>query len=254
MGYFEMRRDSFSAEGEDSWWGDGCIAAYQFKGATSEADSLIDLTGHGYNLSEVNNPVWDTSKGFFLVSNKYLNCTTLNALDTINTIIIRYSALPSTDGFIGFSQIKGSSGGYEQIKNMGLMARVKFYYQQNGTDKYLNKPGPGILCSYIPDSYSSAEGHGNLIYRYASRKLNSSGVLASTRTKLYADGEPMVTSIQQVITGVTQLYSSDSPNTANSYTLSGDTHGGHYVLAAAFYTDALSADDIRERSLAMAGI
>lgn len=247
MNYFTVRRDS-GAGSSDEWWGDDCIAAYRFKGAESEAQSRVDLTGHGYDLTRQNNPTWDAENGAYL-KNGWLSNSDLNALDTVRTIVIRYSELDDTNyAFLPFSQIKGTNG-YNVTKDLFVYGRFRLHYAKNGVEKWNESNFPAILSSYIPASYDWVEGAGKLSYYLGDQKLNSSGVLGasisdSRKCRMYYNGSP-VTLEKVTIDNVTNLYSDNSPNVNYSYSLCSQS-AGWYVQAASFYSSVLSEDRQRE--------
>ena len=253
MDYFTIRRDGIpDGEELENWWGDNCIAAFRFKGAASASAARTDLTGNGYNLGRQNNPEWDAAKGYHLFldggTHNYLSNSDLNALDTVQTIIIRYSGLPGTSKvFLPFSQIKGTTPAYDVTKDMFVYARFCMNYVKAGAQKELRTNFPAIFRSWISNQYSPD--YGKLSYRIADAKLPSSGVLGATRTNLFLNGTLMTMSSVS-LENVTQIYSSGSPNVDYSYTLAGSGNGGHWVAAAAFYSEALGT--ARQRDVANA--
>jgi len=246
MNYFTVRRDS--AGSSDNFWGDDCIAAYRFKGAESEEQSRVDLTGHGYDLTRQNNPTWDAENGAYL-KNGWLSNTDLNALDTVRTIVIRYSELDDTNyAFLPFSQIKGTNG-YNVTKDLFVYGRFRLHYAKNGVEKWFETNFPAILSSYIPASYDWVTGAGKLSYYIGDQKLNSSGVLCACindnrQCSMYYNGSK-VTLEKVTIDNVTAEYSDNSPNVGYSYTLAQQS-AGWYVQAASFYSSVLSDDRQRE--------
>lgn len=117
---------------ESDWWTAGgissanCLAAYQFKGASSETVARTDLTGHGYTLTKWSStsgklaPSWSKANGFYIGAtasdygiNPTLYNTTLNG-KAIKSIVIRYDGFsassldghsivlaPGSDGYAG---------------------------------------------------------------------------------------------------------------------------------------------------------
>lgn len=103
-----------------------CLAAYQFKGASSETVARTDLTGHGHTLTKWSStsgklaPSWSKANGFYIGAtasdygiNPTLYNTTLNG-KAIKSIVIRYDGFsassldghsivlaPGSDGYAG---------------------------------------------------------------------------------------------------------------------------------------------------------
>ena len=68
-----------AASSADTWWDlngtiTSCIAAYQPKGATSYAASLVDVTGNGHDATEGTTPDWASGTGwtFDAANSEYL--------------------------------------------------------------------------------------------------------------------------------------------------------------------------------------
>lgn len=101
--------------GSAGWWlpsgmvESDCFAAFQFKGAASEADALIDKTGHGYNLAKSSSDItWNKDTGFSWVNNlsgqSTLNNSNLSN-QTVKSAVIRYADAGSN---VWFTAVNGS--------------------------------------------------------------------------------------------------------------------------------------------------
>lgn len=139
------------------------ICAYQFKGVQSEAESLTDLTGHGHNLYKVNNPQWDTVRGFYFPLSRvfYSNQNLLNQLqastsDPYNyyTCIIRAgnllpfpnarvreASLSYADKFRRFLGYRVDGDGTTQFNNGTVLGRF-------GTN--FKCPNEGVFANVMP--------------------------------------------------------------------------------------------------------
>ena len=219
------------------WWipsgisATNVIAAYRFKGASSETEARTDLSGHGYTLSKANSPVWTSANGFDMShANAYLSNSTLNSLTTIKTIIIRFAGLPTTNGVLyPMSQIKGTYG--TGTKNPMIYARFKL---TNGSST-ISTNYPVVIVSWS---------NSKLKYYVANTKLGAEGVIGYSSARIYIGGvlksstSPTTKTVESVLTTETNLA------TSYSYTL--DRFGGGKIYAAAFYSVDLNANQHKE--------
>lgn len=69
-----------------------CLAAYQFKGAGSEASALSDLTGNGKTLTKTGTVTFDNNTGYtFAAGNMAVRSLNNTEVTDIKSVIIRYS-------------------------------------------------------------------------------------------------------------------------------------------------------------------
>ena len=94
--------------GSGGWWlppnfdPADCLAAYQFKGAGSEAASLSDLTGHGYTLTKTdpqNLMDFDTNEGWIFARNAWKGARALDndsidkSINGIKSFVMRFKKI-----------------------------------------------------------------------------------------------------------------------------------------------------------------
>lgn len=207
-----------------------CLAAYQFKGASSETVALTDLTGHGYTLTKSGSPTWATGTGFTMGTSGLLQNATLNKLTTIKTIILRYSNLPSTDNKLYIaSQIKGRTS--LGTDNPLLYYRLSMSRFVNGAGVVTNINYPVVITSWNTDT-------SKLYIKKGDTKLASSGTLGYSNNVIYANGTAQTTTSETLACESTSTEQTNL-STSTSHTL--HNGGGVRLLAAAFYNVNLTA-------------
>ena len=264
MKYFEVR--SYFEGVEDAvddntipvkkWWTDDAIAAYQFKGASSQSKALKDKTGNGYDLSRTHgsgasSPSWTTANGFYFNNNSWLTNSALNKRQDIKTIIVRMKSMPN---YKMVAYPKGSSGN-AIIYNPVLCYGATIY---TGTAGWQNYSKPIVMVSIKPPevmwgvsdeelwTYASM-GKCTLTYYEGASTVSGTGVLACTNKKIFFNG------VNQNATKKTVQLQTNQHNQFGTTpcTLRGD---GGYILAAAFYNKVLSDSKINDISEVMAEI
>ena len=258
-GYLEWKRDAMI--GAVPWWNignpDDCIAAYQFKGVSNETTALTDLTGHGYNLNKNFDPQWDSTQGYFLQNNKFLNATELHNVETIGTIVVRYAGLTKSETeLVQFTNIK-AQGYYDFYHHFVFSARLKFSYLRANYStswEWVDMNRQGIVSKWILNP-NNAYWNEMLVYNYANVDLCKdyrSGVLASTRNQLFLNGAK-ITTTEKRIQHVTQMQNAGMGN-QNNQTLS-PSKTGHWVIAAAYYKPTITSEqthkDLYDRMMAI---
>lgn len=163
------------------WWlpsgvaAANCLAAYQFKGAASEAAARTDLTGHGYTLSKWDSLSWSSANGFERVSgNSRLSNTTLCSKN-IRSFAIKYSNhVPANNGPIVEG---GGSSGFAVLFISGL--------QKDG-----GKLWDGTESSWTTVPIIPKNNNGEVLK--ATSNASASGVIGVTaQTAIYMNGTAM---------------------------------------------------------------
>lgn len=221
---------------ESSWWTAGgistanCLAAYQFKGASSETVARTDLTGHGYTLTKYNSPTWATGTGFTLPTNAYLQNSSLNG-QNIKSIVIRFAGMPTTTGTTYALSLPGGSG-----NNRFLYVRLRDLGYFNGANIYNADTNYPVLV-YAWNQYETSGTTPRFRFRYyqGSTKLGATGVLGFSGTALYSNGVAQTTTAE-----LTNTESTGTPiSGTNRFTIG--QGAGYSVIAAAFYSVDLTA-------------
>ena len=122
-----------------------CLAAYQFKGATSETEALTDRTGHGYTLTKSGSPSW-ASAGFTIPAYGGLNNTTLRDKSPV-TVIARFDNFNPAKNQIGGSSYQAAivyesndraTRDYQRLYLSTSYATHSFYWVGSGALGYQN--------------------------------------------------------------------------------------------------------------------
>lgn len=223
MRFLEEKRRALMSS---NWWvAPSCIAAYRFIGASSRDDSLRDWTGHGHTLT-YNNTQWSASGGWNINgSSDWLNNTSLNG-KAIKTIIIRYSNLSRQSGNTTFFASPGGSN-----NDAWLCAQYAFNYYANGEWLGDNSTYPAFVTSFKGLETSP------ITARRASSTLPTSGVFGGASNALYLGGS--------VLSSSNRSRSFEALSNQNishdKHTIWAGSHGSFRALAAAFYSDTLTA-------------
>ena len=254
-GYLEWKRDAMI--GATPWWNPGidlnnCIAAYQFKGASSQSVALQDLTGHGHTLVAPRGITWSASKGVTFGYNSGNQFLTVQSGDTLRTsaqvkaIVVYYSghtslsdALYSRKGIrfsrLSFAQSNSYLGNYSEYDGCPILwGALSFARKVNDewvddTSKY-----PGIWSKWVRNGDDKTKW--KLTYYRGTSTIPQTGVLACDPTQLYLDGNPMGMNPKQTVQ-CEDLMTTEIGGSGNSY------HEGYEILqnnnfsiyAAAFY-------------------
>ena len=242
--YFEWKKRALMMAASGIWYlppgvnESDVLAAYQFKGADSAAAALQNLaeTGSTYDLVGQRSPTWDASTGYNLGIGEgaYLSSSNLNTLTTIKTIVIRYAGLSTSNSArLPLSLIKGrTTAGTD---NPLFWARPNFRITYNGNESAISSSYPTIVTALNTST-------NKLTYKVGDVKAAASGVLACDASHIYKDGSAITLTSHTVdcdgaITTESNLY------TQYSYTLASNSAYSYYVIAAAFFSKVLSADD-----------
>jgi len=224
MKYLEMKKRAISSGG---WWVDSsCLAAYRFKGANNSSAALLDMTGHGYHLTNVGGTSWSADSGFNLNhSGRYLTNSTLNGLGIL-TIIIRFMnltavAVPIGDTYtIQFSRPNSTSG---------LLGRFQINITANTETTHYDSGH----TAWLSDTNSTSP----MVYRESNADTPTSGILGGSSNYLYLNGARWAS---------TNRSRNHDPNGAggwNGVATIGRAHGSNgkfNALAAAFYSARLT--------------
>lgn len=222
-----------------------CLAAYQFKGAASASAARTDLTGHGYTLTESNSPTWTSANGYYFGSGAYLGNSTLNALKTVKTIVIRYSGLSTaTAARLPLSLIKGQTTA--GTSNPLLWARPNFRIIYNTAETMISSSYPCIVTALNTST-------NKLTYKLGSAKAPATGVLACDASNIYLNGTAQ-TLTSHTVNCDSSITTESNIHTQYSYTLASNSSYPYYVIAAAFYNVTLSATQHKEVADAMLSI
>lgn len=139
MSSYLERKKRFLIMGSGGWWcppnfdPDDCLAAYQFKGAGNEADSLIDLTGHGYTLTKTGDDllIFNNDTGYtFNGRNRPLRNLHNSSVTGIKSVIVRYSDISGSIGQMAFSvqyhnfSSEGHEGAYHGLIGAYVSDRI----------------------------------------------------------------------------------------------------------------------------------
>ena len=217
-----------------------CIAAYRFSGVASESKARTDLTGHGNTLSKVSSGTvtWTSANGFYLQgSYPYLYTKSLYNMSDVKSIVIAYSGLTqntATTVFVPFSVLYLPANTATTKPN--FYARLYFGYYENGTHKWFNNSGPGVITGYKNNT---------LTFRYYSKgRLPENGVCgysSGSSGVIYSKGNAL-TMVSKTINNVDSLDTTQIGNTNTSgLVCDGIKTYPYYVKAAAFYNVSLTA-------------
>ena len=216
------------------------LAAYLFKGKSSDTEALKDVTGHGYNLTKVtengHTPTLSSANGYYFdevwgTLSGYLNNDSLNG-KTIKCIIVRYSGLTRTErGFLigacgsnGKAQVYAASGSYkngEHYVNYGTPGFVTVWGGNNvGTIKYRNGTmTSGTLCCNLDSGVMYVNG-------------STSAESLTTKAGVFTDGIDQKKTFGNAHSGMSDWN--------NGY------HAGKYIQAAVFFSKELTAAQQKE--------
>lgn len=223
---------SFNA---NPWWlptgllASNCIAAYRFKGASSEANALLNVNNTAtYPLTKVGGTVtWNQSTGFYIPAT--------NGYGLHNASITSFTSV-----FARFSDVaSGSSEAILVTPAAGYTLMAKAAYS-DGAAKYKNAPGIIDFTSSPGTGYhmSTYYGNGVLGWNRASRLLYINGVSQSLSTisPVWIEG------------GTYILIGQGRPDVILT------SFASYNLQAVAFYNTELTAAQVVQLSTAMAAL
>lgn len=220
------------------WWQpdgimrENVIAAYQFKSAASETESLFNLVNrNALELSKNNGGiVWSWTNGFF-IPGIHLAGLVNTSLSTFSCAVFRYSDLDIN--FNGAAVLTGTANGYRIFAKAGYSAGTnRYYFKAHGFIKGTNTIDLTARGSFVEN------GVGVLGFNRTSEKFYKNGVgLSETFTKDSSDANSSAGNI---------AIGQGGPHTL--------TYTSYYVQAAAFYNIELNQIQHAELALAMGQI
>ena len=269
MNYFELKKRSLLSGANVFWLPTGVgrdhvLAAYQFKGVSSEAFALQDISGNAKPLvkySQVYNgithtPAWNSESGFSFDAviggfSGYLDNNALDNLD-IKSAVVCYTGLTGTKS--GYLMTAGGSGGTAFL----YAATTVLTYDTVDEEGYhgggvMDLTGPGYALS----PWLNYGWVGTVVYDSTAKTSGVIGANFGTVGGLYLDGTSAVTSstpaghtFTDVGLGGNQGHTFGNSHRANN-TLNGAVHAGKTIVAAAFFDVELTADQHLEVATAM---
>ena len=226
------------------------VGAYRFKGVSSEAFALQDLSPRRYNLTKYtqtysgtdHTPTWSSANGFTFDAvyqglSGYLDNSALDQSD-IKSAVVCYSGLSQTNR--GYLITAGGTSGKAFI----FAATTAVSYTSISGDQYSgitvdNYTGPG----YVTSAYSSFSWVGTMAYVSTAKTSGVIGANFDTGGGLYLDGSKVTTTSTEAgktfcdtgnVAKPNQGYTFGNSHTSNS-TLANATFAGKVIIAAAFY-------------------
>lgn len=214
------------------------LAAYQFKGMSSEAAALLDLSGRNFNLTKASesyqgvshSPTWGSSTGFtfdavMYGASGYLDNASLNT-QAIRCVVVRYTGL--TQDNRGYLVTAGGDNGRCQVTCATTVA--------NG-DTVSNYPGPGFV--WYDQHWRSTSTF------YAAAVV---GANVGTSNQIYINGVGKNNTDRDARTdkssgGSWRTFGNMHAPVSN---LTNAVHAGKTIICAAFYDVALTADQHAE--------
>lgn len=260
--YFELKKRALLM-GANVFWlpsglgRDSVLAAYQFKGVSSEIFALQDISGGGKPLVKYsqtyNNvtytPIWNSASGFTFAAVYgglcgYLDSESLDK-SGIKSAVICFSGVDQNNR--AYLMTAGGASGKAQI-----YAATSAYIVGDG---YTNYAGPGF-CSVAYSSYSVV---GQM--KYYGSTYKQSGVIGVNfeTNQMYIDGTDVTSNLSSTPSGDTYTDFNDGglqgKTFGNSHTgksaLNNAVHAGKTIIAAAFFDVELSAAQHQEIATAM---
>lgn len=242
------------------------LAAYQFKGVASENFAKQDLSGNGRNLTKgsqeyngtSHTPTWSMSSGYtfdavYQGKSGYLDNAQLDTLD-IKAAVVRYSGL--TQNNRGYLINAGGSSGNARLYAATSAAVYSSYSDGSYTGSVSNWGGPGFASS----AWSSYTWVGTIKYTTTFKQNCIVGANFSDSQALYLDGSLATTTTSSSGKTFTDIGQGDT----RGYTFSdqhrtwadlgNDTHAGKTLVAAVFFSKALTADEHAYIAARMANI
>lgn len=275
MNYLDWKKRAFLV-GSGAWFlpsglsSENCLAAYQFKGASSEANALMDLSEYGHNLTKGSQttsigssysvpgtftPTWSASSGFVFASayggmQGYLNNSTLNQ-QNIRAIVVRYSG--KAFGSDCYLVTAGGADGTAQLSATSTMYRYTQTVEYTEYGERANYGGPGYVSAYnMTPSWGSWD---------TSSTAYSAAVVGCNNGyhgQLFINGTNVSSTM---VLGWTYMDDHKVPSTvgvtfgnkvAAISALQNTPFAGKTIIAAAFFNVTLSADQHAEIAANMA--
>lgn len=259
MGYLERKRDAMI--GATPWYLpptvklSDCIAAYQFKGASSQNASYQDLTGHGHTLNAPRGASWSKSTGVqfsFVSGSGYQFLTndvpagdTLRTMTRVKTVVVYYSghkALSDNEPLcfsrLAMAQHNAYYGNYSDYDGCpSLYGQMSFQCYVNGQWVYTyHSKYPGILSKWNRDSTETDDSSKwKLTFYRGNASIPQTGILACTPSQLYLNGARMTTTKYTV--RCENLLTTEISGNHEGYEILQNRN--YYIYAAAFYGKSL---------------
>lgn len=261
--YLEWKRRAFIMSADQFFLPPGLstddvLAAYQFKGQSSQNDALMDMSGHGRALtvgtqtdyqSHTHTPTWDSSKGFtwdavYQGASGYLDNAELDLLD-IQACVVRYSGL--TQGNRGYLVNAGGSSGRARLYAAATAAVYGSAEEGDYSNVQVkNYGGPGFVSS----AWSSWTHVGTIGYTTAVKTACVVGAnfITNAGKGLWIDGNradfqysDSGATFADVGVGNKQGYTFSDQH-RNMSNLNNAVHAGKTIIAAVFFRCELSPD------------
>lgn len=202
------------------------IAAYQFKGASSETVSRNDLSGHGKTLTLSGTGSWSSS-GYYL-NGGYLYNTSMYNLSDVKSIVIRYSGLNTTTTFIPLSEM------YMPANTSGTKPNL---YAHASWSRFYN--GAWLSTSYNAPAAIVGWSNDMLYYYLANSSLPATGTVGYSGGTFYSNGSSIGGTYKSE--NAENLSTIEIGNTnQNGLVLSSRNGYGYTVIAAAYFSVALT--------------
>lgn len=240
---------------------DNVLAAYQFKGVSSEQFALQDLSGHGYHLTKGSGkqggntytPTWNIDTGFTFAAVYggncgYLDNSSLNS-QLIKAVVVRYADM--TQNNRGYLVTAGGSDGYCQL--MAACSIWEFDYRDEDHDD--GSPGAGDVYHVV-----NKKGVGfvwyNSRWRYTTTFYASAiiGANVGTSGKAYINGTGVNTSESKSAWTNMSSKRTFGNSHAPASDLNNAVHAGKKIICASFYNVALTDAQHKQIADAMAVI
>lgn len=168
------------------------VAAYQFKAAKSQAEAMIDITGHGYNLSTPQNDVvWDQTNGIRAGTFVNNNLANLNKIGGVITHVIFYGNYRTYEEAMYVRNVPLSAMG---MPALSLLNKNDYSAHGGGSEGWWDGDGQIGMMTYYDRGDETAghwEGYGGLLA--TNTWAPASGVIGGTRTELWLNGNQVST-------------------------------------------------------------
>ncbi len=219
------------------------LAAYQFKGMSSEAAALLDLSGRNFDLTkgsqtyngQSHTPSWSSASGFTFDAvmygrSGYLDNSSLNS-QAIRCVVVRYTDL--TQDNRGWLVTAGGDNGRCQVMAASSVALVDGEYSWH----YANYGGPGFVW------YS---GHWRTTSTFYANAVVGANI--GTSNQVYINGVGKSNTDREARTGKGDgtAWRTFGNVHADHSDLNNAVHAGKKIVCAAFYDVALTADQHAE--------
>lgn len=269
MNYFELKKRALLSSTNVFWLPtgvprDAVLAAYRFKGVSSEAFALQDLSSKRNGLIKYSQsyngvtytPTWDSASGFtfdtvYQGRSGYLDNPALDQSD-IKAAVVCYTGLTQTNR--GYLMTAGGASGRAFL----FGASTVLTYGTIDEDGYqgvevTDYGGPG----YVTSPWASWTWVGTVAYTTAAKTSGVVGANFGSNGGLYLDGTAAATSSTADGHAFTDvgLGGNQGKTFGNSHSdksdLNNAVHAGKTIIAAAFFGVELTADQHLEIATAM---